>query len=364
MKIAFDAKRLFHNRTGLGNYSRSLVENIRQVSEGHDLYLFAPRTDDSLYTSFFSGQYLICEGKGKFLWRLKNIVKDIDRLGIDIYHGLSNELPVGISKLTSTKSIVTIHDLIFLRYPEFYPAVDRILYSEKSKRACKVADHIIAVSEATKRDIVHFFGTNPEKITVIYQAYDEIFAGDIDKTEEEAPDRPFILYVGSISERKNLKNLLQALTQISKETRPQLKVVGKGGSYEKKMKELTLSLDLNDDVRFLGHVENKTLRQLYKQSISLVYPSLYEGFGIPIVEALVCGTNVICSNVSSLPEAGSGLATLVDPHSIDEIQAAIEQVLKKPSADKKLQIELVNKRFNPIRHAQEVMSLYDRVCKC
>lgn len=366
MKVGFDAKRLFHNKTGLGNYSRSLVSNLRTLNPELDMYLFAPDPQGSPYQHYGSEDYEIVDGSGKFLWRLKNVVKDIERLGIEIYHGLSNELPVGISKSKKTKSIVSIHDLIFLRFPEFYPKVDRILYKEKSKRACRDATHIIAVSQATKNDIVEFYGISPAKISVVYQAYDDLF--DLENNLEISPidrgQRSYILSVGSIIERKNLRNLILALSMFPKSSRPILKVVGKGGAYEKKTKKLLQELDIVSDVEFKGHVSNEELKSLYLDAACMVYPSFYEGFGIPIVEALICGTPVVTSNVSSMPEAAAGLAKLVDPNSVDEIHSAIERVLSENSRITKEQRKSIFNKFNSTRHGEEVLRIYNKILKC
>jgi glycosyltransferase involved in cell wall biosynthesis len=361
MHIAFDAKRLFFNATGLGNYSRSLVRNIRKADPSNEITLFTPTTDQTPYSEFLQGQYDLCEGNGKFLWRLKNMVKDLSRLQVDIYHGLSNELPVGIEQLENAKSIVTIHDLIFLRYPEFYPLSDRVLYREKSKRACKKANHIIAISEATKADIMEFYQIPAEKISVIYQACNEVYYDDASVNEVVYEGRPFLLFVSSITERKNLKLVLKALKRMPESNRPFLKIVGQGGRHEKKMKAFVEEIDLVKDVEFMGKLDDTALRDLYRDAIVTVYPSLYEGFGIPIVESMLMGTPVITSNVSSMPEAAGGLATLIDPTSVEELESAILSHLNIGSKLSQEEVAAVKAKFNPMNHAKEVLKLYQNL---
>lgn len=361
MKIAFDAKRLFYNHTGLGNYSRSLVRNIELIDKSNDISLFTPTIEKSVYSEFISDKYNLCLGKKKFLWRLKNMVKDLHKLNPDIYHGLSNELPVGINSLQNTKSIVTIHDLVFLKYPDYYPLSDRIIYKEKSKRACKKADHIIAISEATKEDIVNYFDIEESKITVVYQACSEIYYSNDASTIPSEDERPFFMFVSSITERKNLQLVLRALARIAKVDRPLLKVVGKGAKHENAMKALAQKLGISEDVEFQGRVDDVNLRSLYKQAMFTIYPSLYEGFGIPIVESMLMGTPVITSNISSMPEAAAGVAELIDPNSVEDLEKAINKQLDQGGKLSQDQIQLIRDKFNPQKHAMDVLALYDRV---
>lgn len=358
MHIAFDAKRLFFNASGLGNYSRSLVANIRESDRTSEITLFTPSVENSPYVDFLQGQYQLCQGDGRFLWRLKNMVKDLSRLEPDIYHGLSNELPVGIANLEKTKSIVTIHDLIFLRYPEFYPISDRIIYREKCKRACKRANHIIAVSQATKADIVAYFEIPSEKITVIYQACSKAYYEGGLQLSDAPPGRPYVLFVSSITERKNLKLLLNALQRIRKTDRPLLRVVGAGGRYEDKMKELAKELALSEDVEFMGRLADDTLRSLYRNAEFTVYPSLCEGFGIPIVESMLMGTPVIASNTSAMPEAACGLARLIDPTSVEELESAMIDQMSGGSRLSMDEVELIRGRFDPKSLTKEILHLY------
>ncbi len=168
MKIGFDAKRAFSNLTGLGNYSRSVINSISSIIPTSEIYLFNPNKKNIIFHPSQKNIKIVQPNKfiNRKYWRLKGLNKEINSLNIDIYHGLSNELPIGLK----TKSIVTIHDLLFLKYPNFYNFIDRKIYAFKSKMACNKADKIIATSLQTKKDIVKYFNIDSEKITVIYQS--------------------------------------------------------------------------------------------------------------------------------------------------------------------------------------------------
>ena len=175
MKVGFDAKRLFHNFTGLGNYSRSLLSNLSQyANEDWELHLYAPKlSSHARVQEFLQEPYHQHSGKG-WLWRSKGISKDLQKDDIDIYHGLSHEIPIGVGE-KGIKSVVSMHDLIFLHHPHLYPFIDRNIYNWKFKYAAKHADKILAISESTKADLIRFYQTPEKKIEVLYQACDEQF---------------------------------------------------------------------------------------------------------------------------------------------------------------------------------------------
>lgn len=361
MKIGYDAKRLFHNKTGLGNYSRAIVQNHRTYCNQDELFLFSPKIKNAPYESAFSlEKYSLVDGKDD-LWRMMWMRKDIANLSLDIFHGLSNELPLKIDKLTSLKKVVTIHDLIFLKYPHYYPVIDRLIYREKFKRACLVADKIIAVSEATKQDIIDFFKVDPSKIVVVYQSCDALFVNGVDlgvsNILETDNTRPFGLFVSSITKRKNLNNVIEAMHEIRGD-KPLLLVVGEGRQHKVEMQRKVVDLGLANDVKFLGHITNIELKKLYLDANFTVYPSFYEGFGIPILESLFCGTPVITSNLSAMPEAANGMGELIDPHSPIAIKNAMLKFCDNKSKVPESSILDLKEKFNPILQAQQIRSLY------
>ena len=226
MKIGFDAKRAYHNYTGLGNYSRDLIKQIIDSEAIHEFYLYTPKSARNPRFRFIDGRNNVFNRTPespvhktfKGLWRSVNLEKFLIKDGIDLYHGLSNEIPrrrkLGKGQV---KYVVTIHDLIFKRYPRNYRAVDRRIYNIKFKYAAKNADKIIAISEQTKKDIVDFYKIPEDKVEVIYQTCHENFRKSYSdeikqhvKTKFGLPDN-FILNVGTIETRKNLNAVLQAI---------------------------------------------------------------------------------------------------------------------------------------------------------
>jgi glycosyltransferase involved in cell wall biosynthesis len=264
---------------------------------------------------------------------------DLARSGVQLYHGLSHELPLGIGS-TPIKTVVTMHDLIFERYPAQYQKADVLIYRAKFKYACMHAHRIIAISEQTRRDLVEMYGVNESKIIVCYQscdpAYTERASDDRKEALRKALELPphFFLYVGSIIERKNLLNICKALEATTGPARLPLVVIGKGRQYHQKVVQYLASRGLTQRVLFLSQhpafeaqfQTPQAMSAIYQMATALLYPSLYEGFGIPVLEAMSGGTPVITSNVSCLPETGGDAAFYVDPGEPEEISAAMNRV--------------------------------------
>jgi glycosyltransferase involved in cell wall biosynthesis len=332
LNIGFDAKRLFNNFTGLGNYSRSLVSSLQEFYPEHKLYLFSPKTKENSDTSaFFNPQYTIIEPQkgNKSLWRTKGVLKEEAFKKLDIFHGLSHELPIGIKK-SKTKSIVTIHDLIYKTYPHDFSFIDRNIYHQKFTYACKNADKVIAVSQSTKNDLLKLYKLPENKVDVVYQSCHNMFKLSIDEHDRKViiskyklPDR-FLLYVGSVIQRKNLLNIVKALQITKKDNTLPLVVIGKGGNYLQLVKDYIQKNKIKN-VIFPENVAFQDLPALYQQAEVFIYPSLYEGFGIPIIEALWSKTPVITSPYSSLPEAAGDAAFFCQP---EEPESIAEGILK------------------------------------
>ncbi|MCL2328335.1 MAG: glycosyltransferase family 4 protein [Bacteroidetes bacterium] len=332
--IAFDAKRLFHNNTGLGNYSRTLVKGLYTYFPENKYELFTPKPATKAEYDFFAQNFTVHtapEYMPKSLWRSRFITKDLLRNNVDLYHGLSHELPFGIEK-TGIKTVVTIHDLIYKFFPEDFPLIDRKIYEKKWRHSCNNATAIIATSEATKRDIVRYFGTDEKRIHVVYQTCDESFEQRAEpaqiaecKRKLNVPDT-YILYVGSVTERKNVLNLVQAYNTVRNTIAMPLVLVGRGGEYFKKVQQYIEQENLQQSVLLRNSISNADLPILYQAAHCFVYPSKYEGFGIPLVEALKSGTPVITSNASCLPEVTGKAALYVNPDSVESIAGALEQM--------------------------------------
>ncbi|MFZ4543806.1 MAG: glycosyltransferase family 4 protein [Saprospiraceae bacterium] len=333
MTIAFDAKRLFQNFTGLGNYSRTLLKNLAKYFPEDDYQLFAPEIKLNSSTQFFIDNPAFSTHSAPHpfhaVWRTWDVKKDIRKSGAQIFHGLSHEIPMGIQDL-QVKTVVTMHDLVFKVYPEYTPALQRKLYDFKFRYACLHSDRIIAISEQTKRDIINFYQIDPAKIIVIYQTCGENFQHsemEVESLQISNLPSEYMLYVGSVIERKNLLRIIEAMDIIPDSVRLPLVVVGQGSTYFKKVKEKIAEKKWKDQVYFIEKMIYSQLPALYRGASIFLYPSEYEGFGIPVIEALFSKIPVITSNVSCLPEAAGPSSLLVNPKSSEEIASAIEKSL-------------------------------------
>jgi len=315
MRIGFDAKRAFNNGTGLGNYSRFVISALVNAFPENEYFLFTPTIKsefENLIPSNSNIKIISPESiLGKTfpaLWRTYSIAEMCNELQLDIFFGLSNELPVGIEKFKG-KKIVSIHDLIFLRYPDYYNNIDRYIYTKKFSYACEKADLIIAASTQTKNDIIHYFKTDESKIEVVYQNCDEkfaVFADEILKSEilkkYALPER-FILCVGTIEKRKDQLTVLKAFHRLNTKNL-KLVFIGRQTEYVKQLQEFLDKNNLNERVIFLSQIEQNDLPIIFQLSNTFVYASEFEGFGIPILEALRSAVPVVAANTSSLTEVG------------------------------------------------------------
>lgn len=364
MKIAFDAKRFFLNTSGLGNYSRDLVRILSEYEpENEYLLLNKNKSERGKDILDRSNVKFIPTSKGKFSRQFK-MGKDAQKQNADIFHGLSGELPLKWDK-KPIKKIVTIHDLIFVRYPQYYSFFDRKIHFWKFKKAADMADKIIAISEQTKRDIIDYLKVPETKIEVIYQGCHKAFKEEqsqelIKETKEKfnLPER-FILNVGTIEDRKNLLNVVKAING----TNIPLVVVGRKTKYYKKIESFLKKNKIENQVLFLEGVSMDELAAIYKLADIFVYPSFFEGFGIPIIEALFSKTVVITSNTSCLPEAGGKDSVYIDPKNELDIRAKIKFLWENESERKRREekgFEFVQK-FNDEPIAKELMNLYQKI---
>ena len=373
MRIGYDAKRIVRNGTGLGNYGRTLVNDIAQYDAQLDLRLYAPdKGRDELRGQIVAQDNVsFCYPQESFLpfykawWRTKGIVKDLQRDQIQIYHGLSGELPFGISK-TNIRSVVTIHDLIFLRHPEFYHWLDAKIYTWKFLQTIKEADHIIAISECTKRDIMEFGDVDEDRISVIYQSCAPRFSipssPNISLNSHLSPlTTKYILSVGSIEERKNILLAVKALPYLLDDLK--LIIVGRHTKYTDVVNDYVQKHGLAQRVKILHGVKDEELPDLYAGAEAFVYPSLYEGFGIPIIEAISTGLPVVACTGSCLEEAGGPDNLYVAPDDAEGMAAAIRQMLRGAEGREAriLRSQAYIRRFEGQNVAQQVIDLYHQL---
>ncbi len=369
MIIGFEAKRAFQNLSGLGNYSRNLINLLVKYYPENTYKLFAPRLTDLFVLSestevvtpgtFFSKYF-------RSYWRLHQITKLLGINKIDVFHGLSHVLPLGIEK-TGVPSIVTVHDLIYLRYPEYYKKLDRKMYLSICKNSCRMATKIIAISQQTKADLIRFFGTDPDKIEVIYQSCDNRFFTKLNDAEKKTvrlkfnlPEK-FILSVGTIERRKNQLAILKAVVKENVDTT--VVILGKPTVYMNDIIQFIHDSGICKQVIFLHNTSSDELQAIYQMAEVMVYPSFFEGFGLPVLEAQASGCPVITSNISSLPEAGGEGALYVNPADISEIGQAINKML----SDTGIREEMIRKGninatlFSDKLAAQRLMELYQKL---
>jgi glycosyltransferase involved in cell wall biosynthesis len=353
LHIGFDAKRAFFNNRGLGNYSRDTIRILSEQIPDNKYVFFTPKTKNSISFYFKPESRIITPTsffykKMSSLWRSRGILKDIRKENLDIYHGLSHELPYGIEK-ENVRTVVTMHDLIFLKNPELFPFFDRYSFKKKYIHSCKIADRVIAVSQQTKDDIIEYIGIEEEKIDVVYQGCNPLFytvASDDQKKKTAIkyglPDN-YMLIVGAIEKRKNHELILKAMHRL-KNTLP-LVIIGRPSAYKHELIELIKKFSLDTKVIFPENVETAELPVIYQSATLFIYPSLFEGFGIPILEALACGIPVITSKGSCFAETGGNAAYYVDSSDADELADAIAKI----TDDSGLRKDMITKGF---KHAE------------
>jgi glycosyltransferase involved in cell wall biosynthesis len=328
MHVGFDAKRAFQNSTGLGNYSRDVLRILAAHHPGHRYVAYAPRLESRLELPPGVEARGPSSAWGRLVpswWRTRGITGQLRRDGVELFHGLSNELPLGIEG-SGVRCVVTIHDLIFERLPELYRAVDRRIYRWKFRSAAERADLVIAISEQTREDLVAFYGIARERVRVVYQGCHPAFQSEPPAAalaavaaRRQLPQR-FLLSVGTIERRKNLALTVRALAGLPG---VELVVVGRETAYADEVRAEAARLGVAGRIRFLHGLGPFELAALYRLATALVYPSRFEGFGIPIIEALFSGTPVVTTRGGVFPEAAGPGSAYVDPDDADQLREVL-----------------------------------------
>lgn len=341
MRIGYDAKRMFHNWRGLGNYSRELVTGLKYFYPENEYLLFTPPFNDERGFNFkkdFGEDNVITpigflDNQFPSIWR-RNLVTELKKNKIELFHGLSHEVPYGLKK-NGIKSIVTIHDLIFIRYPEYFPWIDRKVYLSKIKHAIREVDLIIAICEQTKNDLINFLNVPAEKIRVCYQSCHEQYQnGPVDSHQinliksKYGLERDYFLFVGAFEARKNILNLIEGMSYFG--TSKDLVIVGRENSFKMEIDLKIRQMNLENTARVLTNVPTEDLPALYSGAEIFCFPSFFEGFGIPIIEAMFCETPVLTSHGSCFPEVAGEGAFYVDPESPFQIGKALYELTKNP----------------------------------
>lgn len=356
MRIGFDAKRAAQNATGLGNYSRFVIRILKNhfPEDEQVLYVPNPKKTQHLDKAPSNTEPRFPQGiwqRLRSIWRVWGVTSDLKRDRIDLFHGLSNELPLNIRK-AGCRSVVTIHDLIFLHYPKYYHLIDRKIYDFKFRLACRNADRVIAVSEFTKREIMKYYGTPEAKIDVVYQGCDPAFAAPVSKEKLDdvalrySLPRQFILYVGSIEERKNLMLVAKAIASRPSAFIHKIVAVGKRTPYVDEIRQYLEANGIADRILFFHKVPFADLPSFYRLADAFVYPSRIEGFGIPMLEAVSSGLPAIGCTGSCLEEAGGPHCIYVDPDDVQAMSAALCRVV----SDKELRETMIREGYKYARN--------------
>ena len=379
MNIGLDAKMAYHNGTGLGHFSRTLINSLAEGYPENDFFLFNPKPS-TVFQLKASNIFEVLPSTFRDktfsdAWKNKRIVKDLLEKEIVLYHGLDHEIPEGIPA-TNIKTVVTIHDLIYERYPEQFSRKEINEFSTRFRYACEHAHRVIAISQQTKRDILDFYKTPEEKIVVCYQSCNPAFNKISTQAEKDRVRKiynlpsQFLLYVGSVIERKNLLGICKAIFLLRNEINIPLVVMGDGKQYKQQVKDYIRQNNLEKKIIFLSEQASDVPSSAFKTAVdfpdiyqcatAMIYPSFFEGFGIPVLEALFSRLPVITSDVSCLPETGGDAAFYVNPNSAEEIAEAIRRVcneedLRESMKEKGWQHA---QKFTPQKSAAAVAGVY------
>ncbi|RIK37475.1 MAG: glycosyltransferase family 1 protein [Chloroflexi bacterium] len=350
--VTVDVGPAVHQRAGLSRYSERLVAHLLAHEPAHVkvALFFNAHSGHQIPDSLRSAPAYTVK-MGQLAWRLSALATQLLRWPHyerhlppgQLYHATEHLLP-----RLRRPAVLTVHDLIFEHYPAHHTRRNRLFLRVALPRFVAAADAIIAVSEQTKRDLVEHYRTPAEKIQVIYQGIDPMFAppdpAEIARVRQHyrsgaahEPYRPYLLMVGTLEPRKNHALALRALARLKALGYPhRLLVVGGEGWLFAPVRQLVDELDLTGDVTFAGYVPNADLPALYAGAACVLQPSLYEGFGFPVLEAMACGAPVVCSNASSLPEVAGDAALLASPTDVDAWVAAIVQIIATPGVRESL----------------------------
>ncbi len=331
MRIAIDARKL--HDFGIGTYVQNLLRQLARLDADDDYVLLCRKDDRDMLDALGPNFHTIVDSASPYSIREQvSIPTRLTREHVDVYHSPHYVLP----PLVRCPSVVTIHDCIHLRFPQYLP--NRLAYAYAKAFmwwAAHRSARVLTVSEASKRDILYYFNIPEDKVTVIHNGLDERFRlsppeAEIHRVRERFQlDERFVLYAGNVKPHKNVERLIDAFHILHTNGFAHLKllIIGSDISKYAMLRRAIHTYDLHKYVRFLGFVSDETLAALYRLAAVFVFPSLYEGFGFPPLEAMAAGTPVVASNLSSLPEVLGDAALLVDPYDANAIAHAIRRCL-------------------------------------
>ncbi len=369
MRIAIDARKL--HDFGIGTYVRNLLHQLGRIDPDTEYVVLCQPEDREIIAKFGGNVRPIVEPARPYsVAEQFRVPLALRREKVDLFHATHYVLP----PLTRRRAIVTIHDCIHLMFPQYLP--NRLAHGYAKAffwSATQQAERILTVSEASKRDILRLCDVPPERVAVIYNAIDERFR--VTPNEEQVAlvreryqlDDDFVLYVGNIKPHKNVERLIDAFAQVRQAGLDHLKllVIGDAITRYATLRRAVHRGKLHKHVRFLGFVPTETLAILYRLASVFVFPSLYEGFGLPPLEAMACGTPVVTSNISSLPEIAGDAAILIDPHDSTSIANGIAQAITDTALREKLRARGLERAqmYSWERSVTRVREIYDEVLR-
>lgn len=367
VKIAIDARgAVLHRGTGLGTYSYQLIRHLTMA--GLDMRLFWPNEEFSGLNILEESDFRLIEHYKEYYWQEVYVPEALIRENLSLYHVPQNG--IGLPKSKVCKYVVTIHDLIPYVYPETTGKGYLKKFLGEMPFIIENSDHIITVSEWSKNDIMRFFNVPEERITVIYEAAEPHFK-PLDKVKAKeflahkyGVKKPFLLYIGGYSPRKNVTGLINAFAKIAaQDSEIVLCLPGKRDKEQESSELLVEALGLEERVKFIGFVPNEDLPYLYSAAEIFVYPSFYEGFGLPPLEAMACGTATLCSDASCLPEISGKDGLYFSPYNTIEMAEKIWKVLKDERLKEKLAKQGLNhaKDFSWAKTARETIMVYEKL---
>ncbi|MDI6617126.1 MAG: glycosyltransferase family 1 protein [Clostridiales bacterium] len=354
--------------TGIGTYTRQILKNLLTIDGSNNYYIFWSGSEYSPFKRD-NAKISLSSKKHHRFWEQYYIPQVLKSKNVDIYHVPQNGM--GLPQSKYCLYIATIHDLIPYIMPETVGRSYLTKFLSQMPQVISNIDMIITVSEWSKKDIMRIFNVPDEKIAVTYLAADEMFTPMDKKAASEfigqkyGINKNMILYIGGFSPRKNVKSILVAFSMIYKNLSKDycITIIGSSKDDHQFLTKLAQTLNIDDKVFFTGYVPYGDLPYFYNASDLFVYPSLYEGFGLPVLEAMCCGTPTITSNISSIPEVAGDAALLINPFDTEELAKAMEDVLE----DNNKKIDLISKGFKQAskfsweKTAAETLKIYEKL---
>lgn len=361
---------------GVSRYIRYLLTGLAKQPGNHQYTVFVNGQDviDRLAVqhpqiTYISAPWPESKPVTRVTWEQFRLPSLIRQKHIDVFHSPVNVRPEFLPQTCAT--VITLHDLAFLRFPNVLTRTKRLYHSTFTIRSLRQATRIITVSESTRQDAHELVGISLERMQTVYPCIDERFSNVL---EEEAKIQTFreqhqltdgyILYLGTLEPRKNIPTLIDAYAKLRQKygIREKLVLAGGRGWLYHSIFEKVQQLGLESEVVFPGYVEDAEQALWYQAAAAFVYPSLYEGFGIPVAEAVSCGVPVVTSNVSSLPEAGANIAICIDPQNVEALTEALHQAIADPAIRQtcRTQAPSVTQRFSAQAMAQQTIAVYEQ----